>query len=250
MLPERGGRRRRGLRARSREKLALRARDRSHARGREHGVRSPRGMARRGSLLRSRRGQPVCVVETTKATVEIESPGAGTIVQLYPEERRGGARQDDRVRGRDSGRARIDRCRGEGEACAEAGAGDRKATRKAAELAELHGIDLVCDREARLHHREGRRGAHRAAEGVGVARRRAGSRWALDRRRHASGLVRAGRERRRVSSRLSSSRFAPTTIRSALSRRARRSRRFVTPERGSAKVSTSAKARWSSRRAS
>ena len=31
-------------------------------------------------------GQPVCVVETTKATVEVEAPGAGTIVQLYGEE--------------------------------------------------------------------------------------------------------------------------------------------------------------------
>ena len=31
-------------------------------------------------------GQPVCVVETTKATVEIESPGAGTLVQLYAED--------------------------------------------------------------------------------------------------------------------------------------------------------------------
>ena len=31
-------------------------------------------------------GQPVCVVETTKATVEVESPGAGTIVQLYGED--------------------------------------------------------------------------------------------------------------------------------------------------------------------
>ena len=29
--------------------------------------------------------QPVVVVETTKATVEVESPGAGTIVQLYDE---------------------------------------------------------------------------------------------------------------------------------------------------------------------
>ena len=28
-------------------------------------------------------GQPVCVVETTKATVEIEAPGDGTLVQLY-----------------------------------------------------------------------------------------------------------------------------------------------------------------------
>ena len=31
-------------------------------------------------------GQPVCVVETTKATVEVEAPGAGTIVQLYAED--------------------------------------------------------------------------------------------------------------------------------------------------------------------
>ena len=31
-------------------------------------------------------GQAVCVVETTKATVEVEAPGAGTIVQLYGEE--------------------------------------------------------------------------------------------------------------------------------------------------------------------
>ena len=30
-------------------------------------------------------GQPVCVVETTKATVEVEAPGAGTIVQLFEE---------------------------------------------------------------------------------------------------------------------------------------------------------------------
>ena len=27
-------------------------------------------------------GQPVCVVETTKATVEVEAPGAGTIVAV------------------------------------------------------------------------------------------------------------------------------------------------------------------------
>jgi len=32
-----------------------------------------------------KQGQPVCVVETTKATVEIEAPGAGTIVQLFEE---------------------------------------------------------------------------------------------------------------------------------------------------------------------
>ena len=31
-------------------------------------------------------GQPVCVVETTKATVEVEAPGGGTIVQLFAED--------------------------------------------------------------------------------------------------------------------------------------------------------------------
>jgi acetyltransferase-like isoleucine patch superfamily enzyme len=87
-------------------------------------------------------GQPVCVVETTKATVEVESPGAGTIVQLYGEEVEVElgktiayiAESADEL-------ASID-ARAE-ERPAPKPAGDRKATRKAAELAELHGIDLA-----------------------------------------------------------------------------------------------------------
>jgi acetyltransferase-like isoleucine patch superfamily enzyme len=88
-------------------------------------------------------GQPVCVVETTKATVEVEAPGDGTLVQLYSEEVEVElgktiayvAETADEL-------ASID-------AEAEVGpvpklaAGDRKATRKAVELAELHGVNLV-----------------------------------------------------------------------------------------------------------
>ena len=89
-------------------------------------------------------GQPVCVVETTKATVEVESPGAGTIVHLY----------EDGVEV-ELGKtiARIAET-AEELASLEAGEygekpepkpaeGERKATRKAVELADRHGIDLA-----------------------------------------------------------------------------------------------------------
>ena len=87
-------------------------------------------------------GQPVCVVETTKATVEVEAPGAGTIVQLYAEnvEVELGktiayvAESADEL-------ASIDAR--EEKPAAKPAAGERKATRKAVELAELHGIDLA-----------------------------------------------------------------------------------------------------------
>ena len=88
-------------------------------------------------------GQPVCVVETTKATVEVEAPGAGTIVQLYGEEVEVElgktiayvAETADEL-------ASID-ARAEAKPAPKPAAGDRKATRKAVELAELHGIDLA-----------------------------------------------------------------------------------------------------------
>ena len=88
-------------------------------------------------------GQPVCVVETTKATVEIEAPGAGTIVQLFAEnvEVELGktiayvAETADEL-------AAID-AEAKEKPAPKPAAGDRKATRKAAELAELHGIDLA-----------------------------------------------------------------------------------------------------------
>jgi acetyltransferase-like isoleucine patch superfamily enzyme len=88
-------------------------------------------------------GQPVCVVETTKATVEVEAPGAGTIVQLYGEEVEVElgktiayvAETADEL-------ASID-ARAEAKPAPKPAAGGRKATRKAVELAELHAIDLA-----------------------------------------------------------------------------------------------------------
>ena len=88
-------------------------------------------------------GQPVCVVETTKATVEVEAPGAGTIVQLYGEEVEVElgktiayvAESADEL-------ASID-ADAEAKPAPRPAAGDRKATRKAVELAELHAVDLA-----------------------------------------------------------------------------------------------------------
>jgi pyruvate dehydrogenase E2 component (dihydrolipoamide acetyltransferase) len=88
-------------------------------------------------------GQPVCVVETTKATVEVESPGVGTIVQLYGEEVEVElgttiayvAETADELASIDSA--------AQAKPAPKPAAGDRKATRKAVELAELHGIDLA-----------------------------------------------------------------------------------------------------------
>jgi acetyltransferase-like isoleucine patch superfamily enzyme len=89
------------------------------------------------------KGQPVCVVETTKATVEVESPGPGTIAQLYEEgvEVELGkviayvAESADEL-------ARIDEGAAEEKPAPKPATGDRKATRKAVELAERHGLDL------------------------------------------------------------------------------------------------------------
>ncbi|HLE99264.1 MAG TPA: biotin/lipoyl-containing protein [Gaiellaceae bacterium] len=89
-------------------------------------------------------GQPVCVVETTKATVEVETPGSGTIVQLYEEgvEVELGktiayvAESADELRRIDEGRAE------ERPAEPKPAVADRKATRKAVELAERHEVDL------------------------------------------------------------------------------------------------------------
>jgi acetyltransferase-like isoleucine patch superfamily enzyme len=89
-------------------------------------------------------GQPVCVVETTKATVEVESPGTGTIVQLY----------DEGVEVELGKTVAYIAESAEELASIEAGAaekpaepkpeeGERKATRKAVDLAARHGIDLA-----------------------------------------------------------------------------------------------------------
>ena len=86
-------------------------------------------------------GQPVCVVETTKATVEVESPGAGTIVQLYGEEIEVELGKTIAYVAESAEELASIDAKAE-EKPAPKPAGDRKATRKAAELAELHGIDL------------------------------------------------------------------------------------------------------------
>jgi glycine cleavage system H lipoate-binding protein len=87
-------------------------------------------------------GQAVCVVETTKATVEVESPGAGTIVQLFAEEVEVElgkviayvAESAEELALLDTGEA--------AKPAAKPAEGDRKATRKAVELAALHDVDL------------------------------------------------------------------------------------------------------------
>jgi acetyltransferase-like isoleucine patch superfamily enzyme/glycine cleavage system H lipoate-binding protein len=90
-------------------------------------------------------GQPVCVVETTKATVEVEAPGAGTIVQLYEDgvEVELGktiayvAENAEELASVEAGAERKEATK------AKPGPTDRKATRKAVELAERHGVDLA-----------------------------------------------------------------------------------------------------------
>jgi acetyltransferase-like isoleucine patch superfamily enzyme len=89
-------------------------------------------------------GQPVCVVETTKATVEVEAPGAGTIVQVFPE-------GVDVELGKTvayiaesaAELAALETDAEREKPVPKPAAIDRKATRKAAELAERHGVDLA-----------------------------------------------------------------------------------------------------------
>ncbi len=87
-------------------------------------------------------GQPVCVVETTKATVEVEAPGAGTIVQLYGEDVEVELGKTIAYVAESADELAAIDAKAEQKPAPKAAAGDRKATRKAAELAELHGIDL------------------------------------------------------------------------------------------------------------
>jgi acetyltransferase-like isoleucine patch superfamily enzyme len=90
-----------------------------------------------------RKGQPVCVAETSKASVELEAPGAGTIVRLFPQgtEVELGmaialiAESADEVE-------QALRRRDDAEAAKPAAAPSGRATAKAVELAERHGIDL------------------------------------------------------------------------------------------------------------
>ncbi len=87
-------------------------------------------------------GQPVCVVETTKATVEVESPGAGTIVQLFAEGSEVELGTTIAYVAESADELASLETRAE-EKPAPKPAGERKATRKAVELAEQHDVDLA-----------------------------------------------------------------------------------------------------------
>lgn len=88
-------------------------------------------------------GQPVCVVETTKATVEIESPGDGTLVQLYDDGVEVELGKTIALVAQSAEELESAIARREPKAPTATGPADRKATRKAVELAERHGIDLA-----------------------------------------------------------------------------------------------------------
>ena len=88
-------------------------------------------------------GQPVCVVETTKATVEVEAPGPGTIVQLYGEDVEVELGKTIAYVAETAEELASIHAKAESRPDPKPSAGDRKATRKAAELAELHGVDLT-----------------------------------------------------------------------------------------------------------
>jgi acetyltransferase-like isoleucine patch superfamily enzyme len=87
-------------------------------------------------------GEPVCVVETTKATVEVESPGEGTLVQLFAEGVEVELGRTIALVAQSAEELETALGRREPTAPPDAKPLDRKATRKAVELADRHGIDL------------------------------------------------------------------------------------------------------------
>src|SRR5262245_54852975 len=89
-------------------------------------------------------GQPVVVVETTKATVEVEAPGPGTIVQLYED----GVEVElgksiARIAESAEELASLEVGEYDEKPAPKPASGDSKVTKKAAELAERRGIDLT-----------------------------------------------------------------------------------------------------------
>src|SRR5437867_1944265 len=87
-------------------------------------------------------GRPVCVVETTKATVEVEAPGDGTLVRLYDEGVEVELGQTIALVAQTPDELEAALARREPKAAAAESPGERKATKKAVELAERHGVDL------------------------------------------------------------------------------------------------------------
>jgi acetyltransferase-like isoleucine patch superfamily enzyme len=93
-----------------------------------------------------KKGQPVCVVETSKSAIELESPGDGILCQLAP----AGDEVDmgNRIAVIAAGEAEVAALEAElaqaaASAPAPAAGGPERATRKAIELAAEHGIDLA-----------------------------------------------------------------------------------------------------------
>jgi acetyltransferase-like isoleucine patch superfamily enzyme len=82
-------------------------------------------------------------VETTQATVEVEAPGAGTLVQLYDDDVEVELGKTIALVAETAEEVRTALARREPKPAAEAQPVDRKATRKAVELASRHGIDLA-----------------------------------------------------------------------------------------------------------
>jgi acetyltransferase-like isoleucine patch superfamily enzyme len=90
------------------------------------------------------KGRPVCVVETSKATIEIEAPGPGTIVQLVPAGVEVELGTCIALVAADAAELEEAEARRPAEPAAKpVAATPRNVTRKAAELAERHGIDLA-----------------------------------------------------------------------------------------------------------
>lgn len=88
-----------------------------------------------------RKGQVVCVVETSKASIEIEAPGEGTLVQLATAETEVELGSTIAIVAANEEEAAAAVARRAGGQEAQAG-GPANVTRRAAELAAEHGIDL------------------------------------------------------------------------------------------------------------
>ena len=144
-----------------------------------------------------KKGQVVCVIETSKSAIEIEAPGEGQLAPSCRGGPGGRARRAHRGDRRDAAElAELQAARDAAPPLPAVPAGPSNVTRKAAELAAQHGIDpgtiektgfvTVEDVEALV--------AARAARG---RRRRRTARGDLARRRDAAGRARARRDGRR-----------------------------------------------------
>jgi len=89
------------------------------------------------------KGQPVCLVETQKSSVEVEAPGPGTLLRLYETGAEVELGKPVALVCETPEELERERARRGAPASPPPPPGERKATRKAVELAERHGIDLA-----------------------------------------------------------------------------------------------------------